>query len=124
SAALSHSQIRIEYPLTVNQWLKGTLDYLLQASQSFLVSEAKNDDLSRGFTQLATELIAIAEVEDLPQFYGAVTIGDAWRFGRLDTNKKHIVQDIALYAVPTSLEKLLRILLGILTGKRETVADR
>jgi hypothetical protein len=38
---------------------------------------------ARGFTQLAAELIAISEVEEGDVFYGAVTIGDVWRFGRL-----------------------------------------
>lgn len=46
------AQIRIEYPLAVNDWLKGTLDYLLQRDTALLVVEAKNDDLTRGFTQL------------------------------------------------------------------------
>ncbi len=47
-----------------------------------VVVEAKNDDLSRGFTQLAAELRALAQAEDQDILYGgAVTIGDAWRFG-------------------------------------------
>lgn len=54
-------QMKIEYPVNVNNWLKGNLDYLLRSRQSLLVIEAKNDDLARGFTQLAVELIAWSE---------------------------------------------------------------
>ena len=77
--------IRIEYPLTVNNWLKGTLDYFLRKENSLLVIEAKNADLTRGFTQLAAELIALTHVVDHPSLYGAVTVGDTWRFGHLHT---------------------------------------
>ncbi|WP_445637596.1 Type I restriction enzyme R protein N-terminal domain-containing protein [Nostoc sp. DSM 114161] len=107
-------QIRIEYPLTVNNWLKGNLDYFLKSNLSLLVVEAKNDDLTRGFTQMAVELIAISEVEEGEIFYGAVTIGDAWRFGRLEKTKQQIFQDISLYRIPDDLPDLMKILVGIL----------
>jgi hypothetical protein len=107
-------QVRIEYPLSVNNWLKGNLDYFLKRNTGLLVVEAKNDDLTRGFTQLAVELIAISEVEEGDVFYGAVTIGDAWRFGRLEQTKQQIFQDVSLYRIPDDLEDLMKILLGIL----------
>jgi hypothetical protein len=107
-------QVRIEYPLSVNNWLKGNLDYFLKRNTGLLVVEAKNDDLTRGFTQLAVELIAISEVEEGDVFYGAVTIGDAWRFGRLEKTKQQIFQDVSLYRIPDDLEDLMKILLGIL----------
>ncbi|HBL14037.1 MAG TPA: hypothetical protein DD379_22125 [Cyanobacteria bacterium UBA11162] len=107
-------QVRIEYPLLVNNWLKGNLDYFLKHNPGLLVVEAKNDDLTRGFTQLAVELIAISEVEEGDIFYGCVTIGDAWRFGRLEKTNKLIFQDIPLYRIPDDLEDLMRILVGIL----------
>jgi len=107
-------QIRIEYSLTVNNWLKGNLDYFLKSNLSLLVVEAKNDDLTRGFTQMAVELIAISEVEEGEIFYGAVTIGDAWRFGRLEKTKQQIFQDISLYRIPDDLPDLMKILIGIL----------
>lgn len=107
-------QIRIEYPLSVNNWLKGNLDYFLKRNPGLLVVEAKNDDLTRGFTQLAVELIAIAEVEEGDLFYGSVTIGDAWRFGRLEKTKQQILQDVSLYRIPDDLEDLMKILVGIL----------
>jgi hypothetical protein len=106
-------QLRIEYPLTVNNWLKGNLDYLLRKMSSLLVVEAKNDDLTRGFTQLAVEMIALAQAEDQDVLYGAVTIGDAWRFGRLDSQQQQITQDIPLYRVPDDLQELMQVLVGI-----------
>jgi len=57
-------QVRIESPLQVSAWLRGNVDYFLRRDANLLVVEAKNADLSRGFTQLAVELIAISEVED------------------------------------------------------------
>ena len=110
-------QLRIEYPLTVNNWLKGYLDYLLRSTNSLLVIEAKNDDLTRGFTQLAVELIALSQVEEQNILYGAVTIGDVWRFGRLNRSQQQIVQDINLFKVPEDLDTLASVLIGILEGE-------
>ncbi|NES99424.1 MAG: hypothetical protein F6K61_02405 [Sphaerospermopsis sp. SIO1G1] len=109
-----HCQLRIEYSLRVNNWLNGTLDYLLRSQNSLLVIEAKNDDLTRGFTQLAVELISLAEIEAQNIFYGAVTMGDVWRFGKLDKTQKQIVQDINLFKIPNDLLDLGQVLVGIL----------
>lgn len=113
-ARFCQCQIRIEYPLTVNNWLKGNLNYLLHRNRDLLVIEAKNADLARGFTQLAVELIALAQAESKTLLYGAVTIGDTWRFGRLDTRSQQIIQDIALYRVPDDLDQLTQILIGLI----------
>ncbi|MEQ8970469.1 MAG: hypothetical protein RIE73_08745 [Coleofasciculus sp. C1-SOL-03] len=115
-ARFCQCQIRIEYPLSVNNWLKGNLDYLLRRENSFLVVEAKNDDLSRGFTQLAVELIALAQAEEKEVLYGAVTIGNVWNFGKLDANQLKISQDITLYRVPDDIEQLIHILMEIVAG--------
>jgi hypothetical protein len=112
-----HCQMRIEYPLSVNNWLKGNLDYLLRSTNNthnLLVVEAKNDDLTRGFTQLAVELIALSHIEEQAVFYGAVTMGDVWRFGKLDCDLKQVTQDLNLFKVPDDLDPLLKSLLGIL----------
>jgi hypothetical protein len=111
-----HCQLRIEYPLKVNDWLKGSLDYLLRSTNDLLVIEAKNDDLTRGFTQLAVELIALAEVAENNILYGAVTMGDVWRFGKLNQTEKQITQDINLFKMPDDLKDLGEVLLGILEG--------
>ncbi|MEQ8961615.1 MAG: hypothetical protein RLP02_27430 [Coleofasciculus sp. C2-GNP5-27] len=112
-ARLCQCQIRIEYPLTVNHWLKGNLDYLLRGKTRLIVVEAKHDDLTRGFTQLAVELIALTQVEEQNILYGAVTIGDAWRFGKIERTEHRITQDITLYRVPDDLEQLTQILIGL-----------
>ena len=113
---LCHCQLRIEYPVNVSSWLKGDLDYLLRSSrQTVTVIEAKRDDLTRGFTQLAVEMIALAQMEEQETLYGAVTIGEIWRFGFLDSHSKTIIQDLSLYNVPDKLEDVMSIILGILT---------
>jgi hypothetical protein len=109
-------KMRIEYPLRVSNRLKGNLDYLLQLKNHFLVIEAKNDDLTRGFTQLAVELIALSQVEEQDIYYGAVTIGDVWRFGKLDRIGQIITQDINLFKVPDDLDDLAKVIVGILQG--------
>ena len=111
-----HCQLRIEYPLKVNDWLKGSLDYLLRSTNDLLVIEAKNDDLTRGFTQLAVELIALAEVAENNILYGAITMGDVWRFGQLNKTEKQITQDITLFKMPDDLKDLGAVLVGILEG--------
>jgi hypothetical protein len=55
--------LRIEYPVKVNNLLQGNLDYLIRSIHSLIVVEAKRDDLTRGFTQLAVEAIALSMVQ-------------------------------------------------------------
>lgn len=117
-AAFCNCQLKIEYPLNVSQWLKGNLDYLLRSDQEFLIIEAKNDDLSRGFTQLAVELIALAKRQESPEpLFGAVTIGEVWRFGKLDPQKQVITQDLELFKLPGDLDTLVSALIGIMEKK-------
>lgn len=107
-------QLKIEYPLRVNERLKGTLDYLLKSHHNLVIIEAKKDDLTKGFTQLAVELIALSEIEDQDIFYGAVTIGNVWQFGKLERIKQEIYQDLNLFKVPDDLLELGKVLVGIL----------
>ena len=92
------------------------LDYLLQNSGNFLVVEAKDENLQRGFTQLAVELIALDQWQENPNplVYGAVSIGNVWQFGVLDREMKTITQDINLFRVPADLHTLLQVLTAIL----------
>jgi hypothetical protein len=87
-------------------------DYYLQSQHNVLVVEAKQADITRGFTQLAAELIALDSwVEsDEPILYGAVTTGDIWQFGSFHREKRVVTQDLMLYRVPTDLEVLMQIL--------------
>lgn len=108
--------LNIEYPIAVNNYLRDTVNYFIAAQQNLLVIEAKQADLSRGFTQLSAELLALDQwtVSNASVLYGAVTTGDIWKFGSLHRSEKRIVQDLNLYRVPADLEELLRILIGIL----------
>lgn len=112
----TRAQLRIEYPLTVTDQLKGSLDYYLYSVGKLLVVEAKNADLSRGFTQLAVELIALDEWNDSDQqtLQGAVSTGDVWQFGLLHREQRQITQDLNLYRVPADLEDVFRILVATL----------
>ena len=115
-ADLTQAIVKIEYPVEVNSFLSGDLDYLLEAERRVLVVEAKQADLTRGFTQLAAELIALDQWVDLdaPILYGAITTGDIWQFGCFDRDKKQVTQDTMLYRVPTDLLSLMQILVGLL----------
>lgn len=118
-ADLTESIVNIEYPIEVSPFLNGDLDYYLEAAHGMLVVEAKQADLTRGFTQLAVELIALDQWVELsdPLLYGAVTTGEIWLFGCLDRAARQVTQDVKLYRVPADLEPLMRILLGILSQK-------
>lgn len=109
--------IDTEYPLTVSDQLKGNIDYIIQAKTDFIVIEAKNADLDKGFTQLAVELIAIdryLDTNDDRSLYGAVTMGNVWQFGVLDRDEKTISKNIDALLVPADLEALFSVLVGIL----------
>jgi hypothetical protein len=114
-ATLVHQILRFEYPLKVNDWLQGSLDYLIRGRNQIVVVEAKRDDLTRGFTQLAVEMIALAMDETAPDtLYGAVTMGNLWIFGMLNRQTKRITQDIGGYQVPDDVAALVKTLVGIL----------
>jgi hypothetical protein len=92
-----------------------SLDYLIRAQHQVVVVEAKRDDLTRGFTQLAVEMIALAMADDAPQeIYGVVTIGSLWIFGILNSQACLITQDIGGYQVPDDVEDLIHVLVSIL----------
>ncbi|MEA5503906.1 hypothetical protein VB735_12445 [Halotia wernerae UHCC 0503] len=115
-AHITEATINIEYPIEVNQFLRGDVDYYLQSQHQILVVEAKQADLTRGFTQLAVELIAIDSwiESDEPILYGAVTTGDIWQFGSFQRVSRLVTQDLMLYRIPTDLQELMQILVGIL----------
>jgi hypothetical protein len=109
------TSLKIEYPIRVSSWLKGSFDYFIPAAQSLLVIAAKNADLAKGFTQLAVELIALDQWTDstVPILYGAVTTGDTWKFGLFQRQARQIQKDINTYAVPSDLNLVLSTLFGI-----------
>lgn len=112
----TQATLNVEYPVAVSNQLKGSLDYLLQNQHTFLVIEAKNEDLERGFVQLAVELIALDQWidSDQPILQGAVSTGNIWQFGQFYCQQRTVTQDLNLYRVPADLDDLLRILIKIL----------
>lgn len=113
-----NAKLNIEYPVDINDKLSGTIDYLFRASQELIVIEAKKGDLEKGFNQLAVEMIAmdIYEDENKPLLlYGAITIGEVWRFAVLERANKHLIKDIHTFRFPEDINDIFSILTGILT---------
>ena len=116
----THAQLRIEYGIKVSNWLQGEFDYFLRTYAHLLVVEAKQEDITKGFNQMAVEMISLdlwenaPSLEQQPLLVGAVTTGEIWRFGLLDRQTKHVTQSLSLYRVPEDLESVERILIGIL----------
>jgi len=110
-------EIDVEYPIKINDKLKGNLDYFIHSKTDFLIIEAKNADMERGFTQLAVELIAVDLYLDERKddfLYGVITMGNVWQFGLLDRANKMILKNIDAFVIPSDLEKLFKVFLGIL----------
>jgi len=125
----THAQLRIEYSINVSNWLQGNLDYFLKTQTNLLVVEAKQEDITKGFNQMAVEMISLdlwektPAVELQPVLVGAVTTGELWRFGTLHRQSKHITQDLSLYRVPGELEMVERILSAILMNHKDTFSE-
>jgi len=121
------SQLKVCYSLNINNQLRGELDYFIESNSNsigernnqFLVIEAKDENLERGFKQLAVEMVALAHIIDPEQkyIYGAVSIGKIWQFGVLNRQTKSVIQDLHLYRVPDDLRELMSILVGVLNGE-------
>jgi hypothetical protein len=119
----TQQKVRVEYPLNINNWLRGALDYYFQAN-NLLIIEAKRENLYTGFTQLGAELIALDQwiESDNPMLYGAVTTGQIWQFGTFERARKHLTEDLMLYRIPEELDILTRILIGIIAAQPVPVA--
>jgi hypothetical protein len=118
-ARTSNITINIEYSLDVNDKLSGLLDYFLVANQDLIIIEAKKKDIDGGFNQLVAELIALDKSEDndnIEFIYGAVTLGDIWKFGILDRKNKRIVKNIHSHTIPEDTEEVFSILMGIVNN--------
>ncbi len=118
---ITHARLSIEYPLQVTPQLQGSLDYYLRTQTHLLVIEAKQADLTRGFTQLAIEMIALDQWTDSNQLeiLGAVTTGNIWQFGLLHRNSKQLDQGLNLYRVTEDIEAVIRILLAALKSNTD-----
>ncbi|RKZ51174.1 MAG: hypothetical protein DRR16_14710 [Candidatus Parabeggiatoa sp. nov. 3] len=118
-ARSTNTTINVEYALDIDDKLSGLLDYFLVANQELIIREAKKKDIDQGFNQLAAELIALdkyEENEEIDMLYGAVTLGDLWRFGTLDRKKKPLVKNIHSHTIPEDTGEVFSILRGIITG--------
>ncbi len=113
------AKIKVEYPVEIDDKLGGLLDYLIHSEQEIIIIEAKKGDLEKGFNQLIAELIAMdkyqSDNEQLEFLYGAVSIGELWRFGILNRKTKNILRDLHTYRVPEDIENVFAIIVGILT---------
>ena len=113
-----NAKLNIEYSVDINDKLAGTIDYLFRSSQELIVIEAKKGDLEKGFNQLAVEMIAMDIYEDEHQpeiLYGAITIGEVWRFSLLERQQKHLIKDVHTFRFPEDISDIFSILKGILT---------
>jgi hypothetical protein len=110
--------LNIEYAIEVDDKLSGWIDYFFQAKQTCIVIEAKKGDLEQGFNQLAAEMIAVDKYEDNDFsniIYGAISIGEVWRFALLERKSKNLVKDIHTFRFPEDLSDIFSILKGILS---------
>ena len=113
----STTKINVEYPIYINEKLSGSLDYLLKNRQEIIIIEAKRKDIDSGFNQLAAQLIAMDNYEDnasIDTVYGAITLGDVWKFALLNRATKTIKKDIYSYTIPHNTDEIFAILMGIL----------
>ncbi len=123
----TQAQLRIEYPIKVTPQLQGNLDYLFFAGNPvvrLLVIEAKYEDITRGFTQLAAEMIALDQWENTPGvniqpvLVGAVTTGRTWELARLFRQERRFEQGLNTYRVPEDVEDVMRFLVAALRSTR------
>ena len=118
-------EINVEYPVDAGENLNGNIDYFVTSAQYFVIIEAKKGDMEKGFTQLAVELIALDKYLDPSPFplYGAITLGDVWRFGMLERSTHVVKKDMNAYTLLSNLEELASILIGILELTTQAGAD-
>ena len=86
----------VDFSIDAAQGLNGICDYIITGSPEQLyvrapvmvVVEAKNEDLKKGYAQCIAEMVAAQrfnarEGTSKDRIYGAVTIGELWRFMEL-----------------------------------------
>ncbi|MEC4816975.1 MAG: hypothetical protein SAK29_27450 [Scytonema sp. PMC 1069.18] len=121
-------QARLEFSWRTQQFKPGIPPTLILGTGFSLgllpdLVEAKYEDLTRGFTQLVAELVALDQwegaptVSEQPFLVGAITTGTIWQFCRLDRTVKHFEQGINSYRVTEDLEQVMRILVAALNSQ-------
>ncbi|MDM8567277.1 hypothetical protein QUF74_16710 [Candidatus Halobeggiatoa sp. HSG11] len=112
------AKLNIEYAIEIDEKLGGMIDYFFRSKQDIIVIEAKKGDLDKGFNQLAAEMIAVDKYEEndsMDTIYGAISIGEVWRFALLERQNKCLIKDIHTFRFPEDLMDIFAILKGILT---------
>ena len=112
-----NAKLNIEYLIEIDEKLSGLIDYLFHSKQTFIVIEAKKGDLEKGFNQLAAEMIAIDKYDDnnfSNNIYGAISIGEVWRFAILDRKIKRLTKDIHTFRFPEDVKDIFSILKAVL----------
>ncbi len=118
----------VEFTIDEAQGLNGICDYIITRfpEQLFVkapvlvVVEAKNEDMKKGYAQCIAEMVAAQRFNEregttMERIYGAVTIGELWRFMELGGAKVRL--DARSYHIGR-LPKLMGILLH-LTGPHD-----
>lgn len=56
------------------------------------------------------------EQAELKNLYGAITIGEVWRFAMLEREHKRLIKDVHTFRFPEDLSDIFSILTSILEG--------
>ena len=116
----------VEFTVDALQDLSGFCDYIVTRSRQqmfieapvLMLAEAKNEEIKQGYAQCLAEMIAAQlfnarEGSDVPKIYGAVSIGNQWKFLELEGAIARI--DAADYYIK-DVDKIMGILLYMATG--------
>lgn len=131
------AKLRVSYWFEVSFQLKGYLSYFFSQNENLLLIESaeietkrrklgkiKNasfveSGMSKSFTQLGVELIAldVAEETGKPNIYGLISNGNTWQFAVLNRKKKLIQFDLRTFDIFADIEDLVKVIIGILESK-------
>ena len=128
---MAHNEIAlfsgVEFTVDALQDLSGFCDYIITRSRQqlfveapvLMLAEAKNEDMKRGYAQCFAEMIAAQlfnarEGSKTEKIYGAVSIGNQWKFLELEGATARI--DLADYYIER-IDKIMGILLCMATGQ-------
>ncbi len=122
----------VDFDGDASQELAGACDWIITRSSRqlfietpvFMVVQAKNEDMKRGYAQCIAEMLAAQtfnarEGTPVEVVYGAVTIGDRWKFLRLQN--AHVQIDATDYYI-TDIAKIMGILLHLAAPEMNGIA--
>jgi hypothetical protein len=121
----------VEFTVDPEKGLSGVCDYVITRSpQQFFIEapvlmlvEAKNEDMKRGYAQCIAEMLAAQafnarEGVVCNTIYGAVTLGERWKFLELEGTTARI--DAEDYYIE-HVAKIMGILLHVTTGQPSAI---